>query len=60
MFVLGEGNGPEGVSTPLDAGELNHDGHDQDHKEERVVEEVREYVDFCRFQFTGVDFVEDL
>ncbi len=44
-----KGDGSERVASELDAGDLDDDGGDEDDDEERVVEEVREDVDFCGF-----------
>ena len=60
MLVEVEGHCAQGLSTVLNAGELDDDGHDEDDEEERVVEEVGKYVDLGWFQFAGVDLVEDL
>lgn len=48
------------MSSELDTGHLNDDGEHNDEKEERVIKEVLEYVDFIGFQFSGIDFVENL
>ena len=45
MFVKVERHCAQGLSTVLNAGKLDDDGHDEDDEEERVVEEVGKYVD---------------
>ena len=45
MLVEVEGHCAQGLSTVLNAGKLDDDGHDEDDEEERVVEEVGKYVD---------------
>ena len=60
MLVLGEGHCSEGLSSVLNACELNQNGDEEDDEEEGVVEEVGEDVQLSFLQFPGVDFVEDL
>lgn len=44
--MLGQGDSAEGLSSELDAGDLDGDGGDEDDDEERIVEEVFEDVEF--------------
>ena len=60
VLVLGEGHCSEGLSSVLNACELNQNGDEEDDEEEGVVEEVGEDVQLSFLQFPGVDFVEDL
>ena len=60
VLVLGEGHCSEGLSSELNAGELDRDGDDEDDKEERIVEEILENVQLSFLEFPGVDFIEDL
>lgn len=60
VFLNGEGDGTERMSSELDASELDGEGEDEDDREEGVIEEVLEDVDLSRFQLPGVDLVEDL
>ena len=39
---------------------MNKESDDEDDQEERVVEEVFKDVDLAFFEFSGIDFVEDL
>lgn len=48
------------MPTELDAGNLNNDGGDEDDKEQGVVKEVGEDIDFSWFEFSSVDLIEDL
>lgn len=45
VLVKVERHCAQGLSTVLNAGELDDDGHDEDDEEKRVVEEVGKYVD---------------
>ena len=60
VLVGGEGDGSEGLTSEFYAGQLDENGHDEDDDEEGVVAEVREDIEFGFFEFSGVDFVEDL
>ncbi len=47
-------------STEFDHCQLNDDCRDQYNQEQRIVKEMFENVDFCDFQLSCVDFIEDL
>lgn len=60
MFLLVQWDSLEGLTTEFNAEHLNGNGKDQNDQEKRVVEEVLEYVQLSGFEFTSVNFVEDL
>jgi len=48
------------MSTELYTGNLNNDSGDKNEKEQWVVKEVGEDIDFGRFEFSSIDLIKDL
>ena len=50
----------EGLTTKLYQNDLHYYRKDNNKEEHVIVEEVLEYIQFRTFQFSAVDFIEDL
>ena len=60
MLISGERNKLESFASVLNDKELEHKDSSYDKDEEVVEEEVREDIELCLLQFSGVEEVENL
>ena len=60
MLISAERNKLEGFASILNNEELENKDADDDNDKEIVEEEIREDIEFCLLQFSGVEEVENL
>lgn len=60
MFVEGERDGSESLTSEFNTGYLDGKCNNEDNEEERVVEEVSEDIKLCFLEFSGINLIEDL